>query len=77
MLELVDTQQLASFVALDDFEREALSRMSHSAYEYVSGGAGSGVTVLENRAAFDRIRLNQRVLIDVSRIDTRTTLFGR
>ena len=73
----IGAEQLESFISLDDFEREALAHMSHSAYEYVSGGAGAGVTLQENRVAYDRIRLAPRVLIDVSRIDTQTTLFGR
>ncbi len=51
--------------------------MSHAAYEYVAGGSGSGLTDAENRRAFDRIRLNQRVLVDASRIDTKLRLFDR
>ena len=52
-------------------------RMSHIAYEYVAGGAGDEITLRENQAAFDRMRLQPRVLVDVSRLDTRTTLFGQ
>jgi 4-hydroxymandelate oxidase len=62
---------------LEDFEARARESMSHAAYEYVAGGAGSGLTDAENRAAFQRIRLNQRVLVDASRIDTTLRLFGR
>ncbi len=51
--------------------------MSHAAYEYVAGGAGAGITDAENRKAFDRIRLMQRVLVDASRIDTKLRLFDR
>src|SRR5882757_1046242 len=51
--------------------------MDHAAYEYVAGGSGSCVTDAENRAGFDRIRLNQRVLVDASRIDTKLRLFER
>jgi 4-hydroxymandelate oxidase len=51
--------------------------MSHAAYEYVAGGAGAGLTDAENRTAFDRIRLSQRVLVDASRIDTKLRLFDR
>ena len=62
---------------LDDFEQLARERMSHAAYEYVAGGAGAGLTDAENRTAFDRIRLSQRVLVDASRIDTKLRLFDR
>lgn len=62
---------------LDDFEARASEHMTHTACEYVAGGAGAGVTDRENRAAFDRIRLNQRVLVDASQIVTTLKLFGR
>jgi len=50
--------------------------MSHLAFEYVAGGAADEITLRENRAAFDRIRLRPRVLVDVSRLDTRVSLLG-
>jgi 4-hydroxymandelate oxidase len=46
-------------------------------YEYIAGGAGDEITLRANREAFDRIRLRPRVLVDVSRLDTSITLFGR
>ena len=64
-------------VTLADFEPLAKARMTHMAYEYVAGGAGDEITLRENESAFDRLRLNPRVLTDVSRIDTRLTLFGQ
>jgi 4-hydroxymandelate oxidase len=51
--------------------------MSHMAYEYVSAGAGDEITLRENQAAFDRLRLHPRVLVDVSALDTRVTLLGQ
>jgi 4-hydroxymandelate oxidase len=51
--------------------------MTHMAYEYVSAGAGDEITLRENQIAFDRLRLHPRVLVDVSTIDTRVTLFGQ
>ena len=62
---------------LDDFEQLARESMSHAADEYVAGGAGAGLTDVENRAAFQRIPLRQRVLVDASRIDTKLRLFDR
>lgn len=69
--------ELAGVLTLDDFEALAQQHMTHAAYEYVAGGAGSGITVSENRTAFNRIRLNPRVLVDVTKIDTTLKLFGR
>lgn len=73
-LSPADVQAIITF---DDFEQEARHIVPHSAYEYVAGGAGADLTVKDNRAAFDRIRLLPRVLRDVSRIDTTLDLFGR
>lgn len=62
---------------LDEFETLAREAMAPAAYEYVAGASGAGLTAVENRAAFNRILLNQRVLVDASGIDTRMRLFGR
>jgi 4-hydroxymandelate oxidase len=64
-------------VSLADFEPLARERIARMAYEYVSGGAGDEVTLRWNQEAFERIRLRPRVLVDVSRLDTRVSLFGR
>ena len=47
------------------------------AYDYIAGGAGDEITLRRNRARFDEILLNPRVLRDVSKVDTRTELFGQ
>jgi 4-hydroxymandelate oxidase len=64
-------------ITLADFEPLAKRRMTHMAYEYVAGGAGDEITLRDNQAAYDRLRLHPRVLVDVSAIDTRLTLFGQ
>src|SRR5437764_13693943 len=69
--------KLADLVSLFDFEAEAKRRMSHMEWEYVNGAAADEITMRWNRESFDRIRLNPRVLNDVSRLDTRVTLFGQ
>jgi hypothetical protein len=45
-------------------------------FDYYAGGAESEATLRDNREAFSRYRLLPRMLVDVSRIDTRCTLFG-
>jgi 4-hydroxymandelate oxidase len=67
----------ADAVNLFDFETLARARMSPMAWEYISGGAGDEVTLRWNRESYDRIRLRPRILVDVSRLDTRVKLFGR
>src|SRR5437763_1311504 len=67
---------MAKLLSLYDFETEAQGRISHGAWERISGGAADEITLRWNREAYDRIRLKPRVLVDVSKIDTRVSLFG-
>ena len=60
-----------------DFEPRARERISHIAYEFISGGAGDELSLKWNREAYDRIRLRTRVLVDVSKLDTGVRLFGQ
>ena len=64
-------------VALSDFERVAEERVDAQAYELIRGGAADEITLRWNREAFQRIKLSPRVLVDVSELDTRVTLFGQ
>ena len=67
---------LEKLLSLYDFEAEAHARISHGAWERIAGGAADELTLRWNREAFDRLRLNPRVLVDVSHIDTRVNLLG-
>lgn len=60
-----------------DYARLAPTRMNRMGWEYISGGAADELTLRWNRESYDRIRLRPRVLVDVSHLDTRVTLFGR
>ena len=64
-------------VSLGDFELLAHERMTTLAWEYISGAAGDELTLRWNREAYDRIKLKPRVMVDVSKLDTRVNLFGR
>ena len=59
-----------------DFEALARERLDDMAWEYFRGGAGDETTLRENRAAFDRLKLQPRVLVDVTNVDTSTTVLG-
>ena len=60
------------------FEYEALARerLHPAVWDYFSGGANDEVTLRENRAAFGRIQIRPRVLVDVSQCSMATTLLG-
>jgi 4-hydroxymandelate oxidase len=64
-------------ICLADFEPLAKAKMSATSWEYITAGAGDEITVRWNKEAYQRIRLRPRVLVDVSRLDTRVTLFGQ
>ncbi|MEO8597858.1 MAG: alpha-hydroxy acid oxidase [Candidatus Solibacter sp.] len=67
---------MEKLLSIYDFETEARTRISHGAWERIDGGAADEFTLRWNREAYDRLRLNPRVLVDVSHIDTRVNLFG-
>jgi 4-hydroxymandelate oxidase len=64
-------------VTLEDFEALARQRLSARAFESVRGGAADEISMRWNREAFNRMALRPRVMVDVSRLDTRLTLFGQ
>lgn len=67
----------AGIASVMDFEPRARERISHIAYEFISGGAGDELSLKWNREAYEKIRLRPRVLVDVSKLDTTVRLFGQ
>ena len=65
-----------SLVSVEDYERLARERLSGEIWDYIDGGAGAERTLAANLAAFDRVQLRPRVMVDVSTIHTATTVFG-
>jgi isopentenyl diphosphate isomerase/L-lactate dehydrogenase-like FMN-dependent dehydrogenase len=59
-----------------DFEALARERLDDMAWEYFRGGAGDESTLRDNRAALERWKLQPRVLVDVSEVDSSTTVLG-
>jgi L-lactate dehydrogenase (cytochrome) len=60
----------------DDWRERARARLPRFLFDYVDGGAGIEATLASNVADWSHVRLRQRVLHDVSGIDTATTLAG-
>jgi isopentenyl diphosphate isomerase/L-lactate dehydrogenase-like FMN-dependent dehydrogenase len=56
--------------------QERLESVSPAAWHYYQGGSDDEVTMRENCAAFTRLRLRPRVLVDVSTIEMGTTVLG-
>ena len=61
---------------LRDFEASARATLDPGAHAYYAGGSLDQITLRENEAAFGRRRLRPRVLVDLSALDTSTTLLG-
>ena len=69
--------RLDSLLSLFDFQAEAQKHISHGAWERIMGASADEITMRWNHEAYEHIRLKPRVLIDVSKIDTRVNLFGQ
>jgi len=63
-------------VNIDDYAAAARERLDKAAYEYYAGGALDEITLRDNRAAWQRIRLNYRVMAGVREVDTSTSVLG-
>lgn len=66
----------AHVAAVTDYEPLAQERLTASAWAYISGGAADELTLAENTAAYARLRLKQRVLVDLAGATTKLALFG-
>lgn len=61
----------------DDYRRIAEKRLPRALFDYIDGGAGAEKTLRDNVDDFARVRLKQRVMRDVSALDTKVDLFGQ
>lgn len=73
---LAPDARFTSAVSLSDLETIAQGRMDHMSWEYVMGAAADEISLRWNREAYDRIRLDPRVLRDVGAVDTRVNVLG-
>lgn len=63
-------------ITVADYERLARERVDAGAWDYQSGGSGDERSLADNLAAWDRLRLRPRVLVDVASRDLSTMAFG-
>jgi isopentenyl diphosphate isomerase/L-lactate dehydrogenase-like FMN-dependent dehydrogenase len=64
------------YVNLDELEPLARELLPPPIFDFIAGGAEDEVTLRRNREAFEAIEFRPRVLVDVTNIDTRTTVLG-
>ncbi len=76
----IDAAKIATppeFATLQEIVLAARRNLSRELWDHLSGGSDSETTLIRNRQALDALALRQRVLVDVSAIDTTTTLLGQ
>jgi 4-hydroxymandelate oxidase len=64
-------------IALHDYETAAVERLPRMAYDYYASGSDDERTLRDNEAAYGRLRLRPRALVDVGRRELETTVLGR
>lgn len=62
---------------IDDYRILAKRRLPKFLFEYIDGGSFSETTLRHNTTDFQNIHVRQRVLRDISSVDTRCTLLGQ
>ena len=67
---------LLTLINLFDYEREAEKRIPPAHWGYIAGGANDEVTLGANRAAFDRLLIRYRTMVDVTTRDLHTSVLG-
>lgn len=64
-------------INLLDYEQLARDKLTRTIFDYFAGGSDDSITLRENSAAYDRIRLRPRILVDVDQRNMATTLLGK
>src|SRR3954463_11203611 len=68
---------LSYAVSIEDLRQIARRRLPRAIFDFFDGGAEDETTLRENRAAFERVRLLPKVLVNVAQVDTSTEIFGK
>ena len=66
-----------AFTNLLELEDLARAKVPRPSFDYIAGGAEDEVSLRRNREAFTKWALRPRVLVDVSRRDTSTSVLGQ
>jgi 4-hydroxymandelate oxidase len=67
---------LSRYINIHDLERGARETVEGMVFDYYAAGAHDEITARENRAAFDRLALLPRVMVDVATRDMSIDLLG-
>jgi L-lactate dehydrogenase (cytochrome) len=67
---------MKTMTCIEDLRKTARRKVPRAFFEYVDGGSYSEQTLSANRSDLERIKLRQRILVDVSKRSTGTTILG-
>jgi L-lactate dehydrogenase (cytochrome) len=67
---------MKTMTCIEDLRRQARRKVPISFFDYAEGGSYAEQTLRANCADLERIKLRQRILVDVSKRTTTTTIIG-
>lgn len=70
-------RRLAAVADVDDLRLLARRRVPRAVFDYTDGGAGREISMNRSREAYARVEFSPRVLHDVAKVDTSTSILGR
>lgn len=71
------SQSISKAYSIEDLRRSAKQRLPRAVFDFFDGGAEDEITLRDNAAAYQRLKLVPRVLTDVSAINTSTLILGQ
>lgn len=71
------TRALDRCYNIADLRTAASKRLPNGIFEYIDRGTEDGISLAENRAGFERLKLVPRFMVDLTDRDMGTTLFGQ
>jgi L-lactate dehydrogenase (cytochrome) len=67
---------MKTMTCIEDLRQAARRKVPRAFFDYAEGGAYAEQTLNANRVDLERIKLRQRILVDVSNRSTKTTILG-
>jgi (S)-mandelate dehydrogenase len=62
---------------IEELRKQAKRRLPRAVFDFIDGGAEDERTLRQNRAAFERVLLNRRVLVGVAQVSTETSILDK
>jgi len=76
-VRLTDEGRVARSINVDELRTLARRRIPRVVFDYVDGAGWDEVTSRRNREDFARLAIRPHVLVDVSQVETETTVLGQ